>query len=908
MTGLPRPLWAIAIFIATPAFASAPVDAGPNAISEERSAPAVSPATLAADDLVLLEVRSDGETISDGIGAYASLGGVYLPLGELSRLLGIAIIVEPEMARATGWIGSKDRTFIMDLMLRTAMFDNRTLRFSQQDAILLSREIYVRADVLSGLIPVRFSPDIRQLSLDIVALERLPFQEKADRALRRSSVAEGPTDALSTRITTPYALATPPAADIQIEGSFAEPGTRARGRYDVRLAGDLLYSKMQIAASSNDRLGLSNVNILLERQDAAGEALGRFGFTRAAIGDVLTPSLSLGAQGESGRGLFLTTEALFQSSIFEQTNLRGPIADGYDVELYVNEVLRGSQTAPRDNLYDFREVPLTFGLNVIRLIFYGPNGERSEEVRRINVGGGQVPPGRTEFAIGAVEEGKALIEVGAPGNFGTGPGFSRFQLVGRVAHGLSTSTTLTGGFARYQPNSGRPREMGVAGLRTSLLSMATQFDVAADSRGGTALGLGLAGRLGPASFLFRQNEYSGGFLDDSLPGAAFGEPLRRSTDGHVDLNVSIANRGIPFSFTFRRDQQRDGGRSTNLDGRASVAIGQYLFSSSLSYQAVANDGRTVVENARGSLDVSGIIQSSWQMRAGALYQIAPRTRLTDAFFSLDRALDDRAALRLAASRNFGRNAASSVQASASFRMPFGDLSFDTRYLSRPNDTMFGIRLSFGVIFNPLKARYELTRPGAATGGGIAIRTRQMGSNAEGGRPVEGIRFSAGSVSSVTDREGIALLTGLGSGTTSRIDIDLSALEDPYLIASARSFATVPRLGRIAQTELNISTAGEALLRAMFDDGSGKLRGLSALRLQLRPVASPDKVQMAGTTEYDGALYFEGIPPGEYALEIEREQAERLGLAIKLQRNLTIPEGGGYVGETQLVVIAQKANR
>jgi hypothetical protein len=144
MTGLLRALWAIAMSVAAPAFASEPIDGRPDAQDDEGKASQPAPATFSSEDLVLLEVRSEGETLSDGIGAYAALGGVYLPLGELSRLLGIAITVEPELERATGWIGSRERTFMLDLKQQTAMFDNRTIRFSPGDATLFSRSIFAR--------------------------------------------------------------------------------------------------------------------------------------------------------------------------------------------------------------------------------------------------------------------------------------------------------------------------------------------------------------------------------------------------------------------------------------------------------------------------------------------------------------------------------------------------------------------------------------------------------------------------------------------------------------------------------------------------------------------------------------------------------------------------------------------
>jgi len=56
-----------------------------------------------ADDLLLLEVRLGDVVLTEALGAYSSRAGVYLPLGELARLLDFAIMVDPPERSATGW-------------------------------------------------------------------------------------------------------------------------------------------------------------------------------------------------------------------------------------------------------------------------------------------------------------------------------------------------------------------------------------------------------------------------------------------------------------------------------------------------------------------------------------------------------------------------------------------------------------------------------------------------------------------------------------------------------------------------------------------------------------------------------------------------------------------------------------
>src|SRR5690349_11752811 len=81
------------------AFAHA--EAGPNKTPPPQLAPhdAVAPATAGAlftdDDLLLFEVSSSGVELTDALSAYSSRAGLFLPLGELSRLLDLSIVVDP---------------------------------------------------------------------------------------------------------------------------------------------------------------------------------------------------------------------------------------------------------------------------------------------------------------------------------------------------------------------------------------------------------------------------------------------------------------------------------------------------------------------------------------------------------------------------------------------------------------------------------------------------------------------------------------------------------------------------------------------------------------------------------------------------------------------------------------------
>ena len=115
----------------------------------------------------------------------------------------------------------------------------------------------------------------------------------------------------------------------------------------------------------------------------------------------------------------------------EQIDLRGILPSGYEVELYRNDILVGSIARAANDQYEFLEVPVDYGLNVFRLVFYGPQGQRREEVRRITVGDGRLAKGQFEYDASVVQRGENLLGVRGP-NFNPIEGFGRWQAAAQL--------------------------------------------------------------------------------------------------------------------------------------------------------------------------------------------------------------------------------------------------------------------------------------------------------------------------------------------------------------------------------------------------------------------------------------------------------------------------------------------
>jgi len=888
------------------------------AAGEPSIAPVTGSLPFTDADFVLLQTDADGTALTDALGAYSSRAGLYLPVGELARLLDLAIYVDPAAQTARGWIVTETRAFDIDLLRNYARAEGQEIKLQPGDAVLRDGEIYIRTELAQRLLPFSVLADMAELTLHIRSREELPFKARLDRLSRSSSLSRGALASTgiphSAQLNQPYRLISPPSFDLTLRGELGNRSPRTSGGYDLRLGGDLMYAGFQLFAASDQQGKLDSMRVLLERKDPAGAGnAGPFGLTRVNFGDTQSPGLALGAESATGRGIFLTSEPLEQANIFDRTDLRGELPAGYQVELYVNEVLRGSELNTSDGRYAFTEVPLIYGSNQVRLVFYGPRGERREEVRRINVDGNQLAAGKTTFSLGIVEESRQVVEVSpVPEEVRLLlPEYGQTRLVARLSHGIGSGITVNAGAAHLAPQASDSRTLFNAGLLASLGGYSTQIDGAWDIKRGHAIAVGIAGRLAGASLVARHTEYGGGFIDEVQPRGAIPDmPLQRATIIRSDFGIRIAERTVPLALAIRRDETSKGREYLLGSIRSSFAAGGYLISSGADVQRERGGGEAKQSRIGGSTDLTRLAGSGWQLRAGVSYEFQPKFQLSSVNFTADRQLSDRFALRLAAAHYFGSSPTTAIQAGLTRQLDFAYLTLNSSYSTSNRDLRIGIQVSLGGLFDPLRRRYRLTPPGSGVGGNVSIRAFED-ANGNGARDADepavvGLKVVSSGRTVSTDVNGQSLAAALGSGTTGFVEVDPESMEDPYLRLEQPRWQFVPRPGNVAIANFAFARGGEVTVRAEYDKGDGVRRGLSAVRLRL--INERGEVAFEDRSEFDGSLLAAGLQPGIYRVELDPEQAKRLGVTLDESPTISIARGGGYAGQITVRVIRLPSKR
>lgn len=877
---------AVALHAVCPTIARASDVASPTAAAPQDRDRA---ASFSVDDELILEVRTDSHILSEGTIGYADPLGAYLPLGELARMLDLAISVDADEGVAEGWILSEDRRFRLDLGGGRIEARGVDPALSPTDAVAREGEIYVRAQVLAKWLPLDVTVDIASLSVRLRPREPFPFEQRMERERARSglgaTMAGRPEFAFEP---TPWLLWSPPAIDVQARQAL-ESGA-ATSAYDLRASGDLLWMGADVFAAGDDEDGLSSLRATLGRRSSDGDLLGPLRATEFALGDVYSPTLPLAARSMAGLGAYVTNAPIGESSAFEQIDLRGELPLDFEVELYRNDILVGSQSLAVNGRYEFTDVPLEFGLNILRLVFYGPRGEQREEVRRIQVGGGQVPTGELRATLGLIQQGEELFDMSDRDLPGLNDG--RWRGAASLEYGLGPNLTASAGAATFA-YEGRRVSTAMTGLRGGMYGVAVQADVGWQAGGGSALQVGAAGRLGDWSYAVRHGAFAGDFANE--PTADFGGYMSRFThmrlDGSLRLGDPAAPLSIATSVKAEHESLRGGGSDAKVELRNSAPIGDYLVSNTLIWTRLSRPG-FLVDRVDGDGEINGR-HGRWTVRAGLGYEIAPDPRLHVVDFALDRRFGESTLVRGFVSQRLTNDRGARFGLSTTRLFENFDLALDAQYDTGDDSYIVGIRIGFSLGWRMPERGLRVARPGLARGGSVAAEVyRDL--NGDGWRDasepgIAGVSFRGASSRAIaSDEAGRAFMADMGE-TGTDVTLDPATLPDPYLAAAREGVRLLPRPGRTHVVQFPVIAVGDAEGQVVFVDDDGE-RSVASVALRL--VDAAGVMSEPARTAYDGHLLFERVRPGTYSLAIDPDQAAALRIELVQPVTVVIGVDGG----------------
>ncbi|MCG8551339.1 MAG: SPOR domain-containing protein [Desulfobacterales bacterium] len=856
---------------------------------------------ISPDNLLILDAQYKNMLLSSGMTAYGDNNRVLIPLEEITRVIDFNIRVDAASQTAKGWFISEGRQFSLDLSKGEAVIEGRQLKIPEGKAGSADGEIYVDAQVLGEWFPVDFTYDFYNQSIKINPREDLPFQARAERESRLGQVIKGDrNNAVLPRKKSRYNLLEVPVMDISLQGAHESGKERDNGfsgEYSLLARGDVGKMTADIFFAGDDEDGLQNSRITLERGDPDGNILGPMKATHIAVGDVQVPDFPIISSGQNETGGTITNQALNRTRDFDTTRFEGDLPPGWDVELYRNGNLVGSQRVESDGRYDFKEVDLFYGKNDFELIFYGPQGQKRTQTKSMNVGNDMLRKGEGEYHLSVTTQNSTLVD--------PNPEFKTLdqdavRMVGQYEYGINEQVSLSGGIQSQQLNKERHEYLNT-GIKAAMGGVFAGADYVHDTQGGNAAQLflqtGTETKAGPVDLRLSQQFYNN-FTAENISGA---DPLKARTD--ISFSGVLENGekfpDIPYTLSYRGSQKEQ-----SSDNLLSLNLGANMGSTYLNNRLDWNDSPAWEESElEGQLRATGNFKNL-RVRGALDYEVAPKLEIEGLELSTQfNPMDD-----LSTELLFKAELEAQDKVTGGVRLNWKNgkyiLSPQVSYGS-DGEFIASLAVTTSIGREPRSKKMYMTSEKSADTGRVSARVfYDRNNNAvfdQGDRPVEGAKVDAPQAfkQAQTNEDGVALLTGLKKYTPTDVVVDKNSLEDPFWEPSQTGNSIVPRPGHAELVEIPVIATSEIEGTVRLAKEDGDKSPLPNTRLQL--VDENGDVADETRSEYDGFYLFMKVPPGRYSVRLHPDDSLRFTSRAEGLGEILIGSEGDVVSGRDLVL-------
>ncbi|MCZ6771865.1 MAG: SPOR domain-containing protein, partial [Proteobacteria bacterium] len=766
-------------------------------------------------------------------------------------------------------------------------------RLSLDPALLELHEndIFVDTRLLSRWFPVDIKFDLSSLTVTLTSREPIPIEQRAERDRKRKLLLGRGRDAGVNypQLDAPYSAVDWPFIDTSIETSFRknEQGKRSiEARYTSLLSTDLLFMNSKLFLAGNNRDKLTQARLEMGRKDPDGGLLGPLRVSEIALGDVAGPQVTLISRSRFGRGFVISSIPLHQPTEFDRITLRGELPLGWEAELYRNEVLLELRTSSSDGRYEFIDVPLLFGNNVLRVELFGPQGQRRQEIRRIYVGLDMVRPGERNFRVAASQQEKDLLPVDnddIDDSSNKLKGKERF--FAEVEQGINRNISVAAGISSLPLEKGR-QHYGYVSTRVAAGGVFGRFDAVRSSDGGWAGKAALQTRIASKFGVFAEHGMFFDFVSEETENN--GDLLRSRSKVRFDgVLVPPKLPRVPISISADLDRTKSGRKQLNIDNRLSTAIRRVSISNNLRARLVRDDTQNLA-------DVSGFFliggrTDSVSLRGQIGYDLKPQQNITTAALTGEWFVNRDFIARLGVSRQLNPNRLTtySFGLSRNFRAVSAGLKGD---YNDNNEVSVRLSLSFAIGREPRKGDWRADSRSMADKGAISALV-YLDKDANGrfngdDTPLKGVQFRSNQsyAGDATDADGVAFVTGLVPDRRTNISIVKETLEDPYWVSRPEGVTFVPRPGVVGIAEFPVIATAE-IDGTVYQQSGDSRHKVSNVIVQL--VDQKGKVVKEVKSAFDGFYIFDFMLPGRYRLRIDPDQMQRLKLNAPPPRDISL---------------------
>lgn len=731
-------------------------------------------------------------------------------------------------------------------------------------------------DFYQKLLPLRLNVDALDMRLDVDSDYVLPTARGVNNALRRHSMAYLPALDSFDNYSFDNRWFTFPVADFIYRRSqnfnnlHRDGYSRTNGNfYQANIAMILAGMDTRMTLFGDDYGGNS-----LHRPGAR-ITLGRtmlntphnfMNLVRFQAGDIVSTNNNLFYNGVPGRGVVFSSFKDLVVSADKTIDITGPMPAGWDAELYLNNQLIGFRQSGIDGRYEFKNIPVNYGLNDFKVVLYGPYGEVREESRRFYSGTSPVRAGELGYDISAQQPHRFVIN----DNYSLIQASDKIIANGMMYYGVTDRFTLIGGLAR----AGGPYDFAntsqysTLGAQLALNGVSVQYN-ANYNMDNNSLGhhIDAQGDIYIGT-IFTRYEYYGETQS----------PISYYLDGYLKdlfegrLTGSLPFVNVPYYVAYTHREKSDGKKYQEIHARLSPNFMRYY---NVTLENTWRKNLDVTENYLGFL--AQATYGRMRINGRIQYQTMPESYLHDYGAFGEYRWDKNTFVQTTWNHDCRSNYDSGADVD-SFGLgigrlfKFGGLTFN---VSSDTNRNLSLNLTYNISIGkiPGSNRFFANAENQMMDYGTiyARATDDMGN------PVPNVDLfvSGREYPSVTDANGGALITNLEAYQKLTMAVDDANVDDISLTPEWDLKKFVLRPGVVRPVNIKMNRLGG--FEGQLTHTAPNARYIVRVRRQ------DGSLHSVKTADCDGAFIFDGLPYGNYKIEIIND-AGQIICGMKIQIN------------------------
>lgn len=797
-------------------------------------------------------------------------GRIFLPVADIFSLLRIKIDIVEGGTIISGYlpVPTEERPYRIDGVQRLVQVGEEEEKVDGDEMIVTEERLYLRSDLFGSLFGLHTTFNFRDLEVRLNSEYELPAIRDMKRELGRKrlrSLTESPS--FDRRVENRGSTLKGGVLDWQINGRMNDSGV-IEANYAFNLGAELLGGGLRVATGGRgDSLSVpEEITWNWHHVDNSSTL-----FRQVRVGHISGPPIN----GLNGKpvGLELTNRSTLSPLSFGTFQVAGETEPEWEVELYVDNYIVDFAQSDLSGNYQF-EIPVGYGTTPIELRFFGPYGEEISDRRTIRIPHKLLPTGEFNYSIST-----GLLTGEGNGGFAQAEGEVGLGTFGTIGGGVSGLYDIRGdkGIDWY------PAVNGTFRLNDNMF-LSTSYTL------GTTL---------RADFAWMPSERVQGVLSYE----------KQTESRKANQKISDERYRLEISAPLAIGPIRGGLHGQVVD---KVSEGTHLFNGLTTFATrllgipttLALRGEWNGIQAPDLTSLTSSLKSSWRIWEGiTLRPSVEYNWLEKSLISCgiegERRIASGLSVNVAAIRNMQLN-----RTTGSINLRW-DFSFARTTTSLRVEDGRGLPL-FGaggsIAYDSDRGTIDFANRGGLDRASLTIHPF-LDLNNNGARdpdepavPEADVALNGGLIRRSAEDSTIHILN-LEPHRPYILTFGEAGLPDISWRPKYKSIEVTPRPHRPLRVDLPITVGGEVSGQVIRRE-----RGQGGMIVHFRQLDG--SFSDSTITDNDGQFYYMGLPPGEYAVELDGEQVKRLGISGEIARKqITIRSGreGDIVEGIELVV-------